>query len=178
MAATTTGVTSSETTQSIFITALRNTHALEQEALQIMERQLERIDHYPEMADMLRRHINETEEQRRRLEEALHTFGEDRSMLKDAVLGFMGNMAAMAHAPAGDEILKNTFANHAFENYEIAAYKSLITITETAGHHQFITSFQQSLREEEAMARWIFDNVETITRKYLMLEEQGANASR
>ncbi len=176
MASTTmTGVSSSETTQSIFITALKNTHALEQEALQIMERQIERLEKYPEMADMLRRHIGETEQQRVRIEEALHIFGEDRSMLKEAVMGFMGNMAAIAHAPAGDEILKNTFANHAFENYEIAAYKSLIAITEAAGHGKLITGFQQSLREEEQMARWIFDNVETITRKYLSLEDQGAS---
>jgi ferritin-like metal-binding protein YciE len=175
MAATTTGISASETTQSIFIAALKNTHALEQEALQIMQRQLDRLDRYPEMADMLRRHIAETEQQRERVEEALHVFGEDRSMLKEAVMGFMGNMAALAHAPAGDEILKNTFANHAFENYEIAAYKSLIAITEAAGHGKLVAGFRQSLREEEQMARWIFDNVETITRKYISLEEQGGS---
>jgi ferritin-like metal-binding protein YciE len=32
----------------------------------------------------------------------------------------LGNLAAMANASAGDEILKNTFANNAFEHYEIA----------------------------------------------------------
>ncbi len=47
-------------------------------------------------------------------------------------MGLMGNMAALAHAPAQDEILKNTFANHAFENYEIAVYDSLIAIAEAA----------------------------------------------
>jgi len=34
----------------------------------------------------------------------------------------MGNTAAVAHASAGDEILKNAFANQALEAYEIAAY--------------------------------------------------------
>jgi ferritin-like metal-binding protein YciE len=29
----------------------------------------------------------------------------------------------MAHAPARDEIIKNTFANFVFEHFEIAAYK-------------------------------------------------------
>lgn len=175
----TTGVSaSSETVQSIFVTALRNTHALEQEALQIMNRQVERLERYPEVEQMLRRHIEETEGQRRRLEEAMHALGEDRSALKEAVMGIMGNLAAVAHTPASDEILKNTFANHAFENYEVAAYKSLIAITEAAGHGQFLVGFQQSLREEEQMAGWIRDNVETITRKYLMLEERGMKADR
>ncbi|WP_431015504.1 DUF892 family protein [Bradyrhizobium pachyrhizi] len=33
----------------------------------------------------------------------------------------------VAHFMAGDETLKNTFANNAFEHFEIAAYKSLLT---------------------------------------------------
>jgi ferritin-like metal-binding protein YciE len=178
MATATTARSGSETIQSIFVTALRNTHALETEALQIMNRQVERLERYPEMEQKLRQHIRETEDQQRRIEEALHSLGEDRSLLKEAVMGFMGNLAALAHTPAGDEILKNTFANHAFENYEIAAYKSLITITEAAGQSRFVTGFQQSLREEESMARFIYENVEAITRKYLTLEAQGAKADR
>ena len=181
MTSSTTGMTggsSSSEIQSIYVTALRNTHALEMEALQIMERQVERLERYPEMAQALRRHISETEQQRQRIEDALASFGESPSALKETVMGFMGNMAALAHTPASDEILKNTFANHAFENYEVAAYKSLITITEAAGQTRFVTGFQQSLREEQAMARFIFDNVEMITRKYLSLEASGQKADR
>ena len=40
----------------------------------------------------------------------------------------MANLQAMAHSTADDEILKNTFANNAFENFQIAAYKSLIAL--------------------------------------------------
>ena len=172
------GASSSSEIQSIYVAALRNTHALEMEALQIMERQVERLERYPEMAQALRRHISETEQQRQRIEDALAALDESTSAAKEAVMGFMGNMAAIAHAPASDEILKNTFANHAFENYEIAAYKSLITITEAAGQSRFVSGFQQTLREEEAMARFIFDNVEMITRKYLSLEASGQKADR
>ena len=171
-------LSSSDTVQSIYVTALRNAHALETEALQIMQRQVERLEHYPEMEQRLRSHIRETEGQQRRVAEALHALGEDRSMMKEAVMGIMGNMAALAHTVAGDEILKNTFANHAFENFEVASYKSLIAMTEAAGHSQFLSGFQQTLREEEAMARFIYENVETITRKYLMLEEQDQKANR
>ncbi len=32
-----------------------------------------------------------------------------------------GSMAAIGHSMADDEILKNSFANFAFENFEIAA---------------------------------------------------------
>jgi len=48
--------TGSESTRSLYAVALRNTHALEMQALQIMERQVERIQNYPEMETILRRH--------------------------------------------------------------------------------------------------------------------------
>lgn len=165
----------SDTLRNVYVTALQNTHALEQQALQIMERQVERLENYPEVEQALRRHITETEQQRQRIEEALDSIGESRSVLKDTFQGFMGNMAALAHTPAQDEILKNTFANHAFENYEIAAYKSLIMIAQATGFAQ-TSAFEQSLREEQAMAQWIFDNVESVTRSYLARTERGADA--
>ena len=171
-------MSNSETARTIYVTALRNTHALEEQALQIMERQVERLQNYPEMERALGMHIEETHGQRRRLEEALAGLDESPSAVKEAVLGFVGNMAALAHAPAQDEILKNAFANHAFENFEVAAYMSLITIAEAAGHAGPITGFRQSLQEEQRMAQTVRDQIEPITRKYMMLTEQGEKASR
>ena len=46
-------------TREIYVTALKNTHALEMQALQIMERQVERLTRYPEMEEALRRHIED-----------------------------------------------------------------------------------------------------------------------
>ena len=171
-------LTSNETVKNIFITGLQNAHALEKEALQLMQRQVERFEHYPEMSDLLRTHIGETEGQVRRLDEMLHAFGEDRSLLKDMATQFMANMAAAGHMPMADEILKNTFANHAFENYEIASYKSLIAMAEAAGHQRFIPALQDTLREEEKTAQAIRDMIEPITRKYLMREAEGKKADR
>jgi len=166
---------SSNAARDLFIVGLHNTHALEQEALQIMNRQVDRLQNYPELEQALRSHIQETEQQRQRLEEAMSQIGESPSTIKEAVMGLMGNIAAISHSVAGDEILKNMFANHAFENYEIAAYKSLITMAESAGFAS-VSGFQQSLREEEAMARKMGDLVEPITRKYIALAQGGQTA--
>src|SRR3954454_1906271 len=140
-------------TRTIYVTALKNTHALELQALQIMERQVERLQRYPDMEAALRRHITETYGQRVRLEEALSSLAESPSTIKEGVLGLMGNLAALAHAPASDEILKNAFANRAFENYEAAAYDALITLAEAAGHNASLSAFEQSMKEELAMAQ-------------------------
>ncbi len=171
-------LTSNESVKNIFITGLQNAHALEKEALQLMQRQVERFEHYPEMSDLLRNHIRETEGQVRRLDEMLHTFGEDRSLLKDMATQFMANMAAAGHMPMADEVLKNTFANHAFENFEIASYKSLIAMAEAAGHQRFVPALQETLREEEKTAQLIYDMIEPITLKYLSREAQGLKADR
>ena len=181
MTATTTGMadlTSSEDIRNIFITGLENAHALEKQAIQLMERQVERFENYPEMSDLLRRHIVETEGQIRRLDEALHSFGADRSILKDMATQFMANLAAAGHMPMADEVLKNTFANHAFENFEIASYKSLIAMAEASGNQKFIPALQESLREEEKTAQAVYDMIEPITQKFLMRSAQGLKADR
>ena len=163
--------------RAIYITALKNTHALELQALQIMERQVERLENYPDMEAALRRHIKETHGQRDRLEEALASLSESPSALKEGFLGFVGNMMALGHVPAQDEILKNAFANQAFENFEIAAYTSLLTIGEAAGQAAHQAAFTLSLREEEGMAKAVADLVAPTTKRYLERTLRGETAS-
>jgi len=74
---------------------------------------------------------------------------------------------ALMHSAAQDEILKNTFANNAFENFEIAAYKSLLVLCRECGASFAREPLLLSLKEEEAMAGWIDQNVEKVTRQFL-----------
>ncbi|WP_046861680.1 ferritin-like domain-containing protein [Microvirga massiliensis] len=161
-----------------YITGLQNAHALEKQALQLMERQLERIENYPEVGRLLRAHIKETEGQLRRIDEILHSFGEDRSLLKDMATQISGNMAALMHTVMPDEILKNHFANHAFENYEIASYQSLITMAEATGHAKHVQPLQATLQEEENMAKALRDMTPDLTLKYMRLYDSGRKADR
>ncbi|HVI28627.1 ferritin-like domain-containing protein [Hansschlegelia sp.] len=85
---------------------------------------------YDDVAERLRQHHRETEVQIERLETILDSLGESHSSLKDVALSMSGNLAALGHSIAGDEILKNTFANFAFENFEAASYRSLIAMAE------------------------------------------------
>lgn len=67
------------TTQDIYITGLRNAHAMENQALAIMKPQLQRIEQYPEVAERLDQHIAETEGQIERLDALLEKLDSDRS---------------------------------------------------------------------------------------------------
>ncbi len=160
----------------VLVTGLKNAHAMENQALSILKPQLSRIEHYPEIAAKLDLHIRETRVQIRRLEEVLDNLAEDRSALKDMALSQTGTMAVLSHTMAGDEILKNTFANFAFEHFEIAAYRSLITVAEYAGLPALVTPLKANLEEEVAMAQWLDDNLGSITTKYLALRDSGATA--
>jgi ferritin-like metal-binding protein YciE len=163
-------------TREIFTTGLKNAHAMEKQALSIMRPQVDRIEKYPAVAARLEQHIEETEEQIRRLDMLLEGLGETGSTLKDTALSMAGSMAAMGHSVAGDEIIKNSLANFAFENYEIAAYNSLIVLAEAGGFNKAISVLQQNLAEEEAMAAWLEDNLADVTLQFAQLRDAGLSA--
>jgi len=157
-----------------FIVGLRNAHAMEVQARELMERQSERLDDYPEVKSKLTAHLHETNQQLKRLERCLEACGESTSTLKDTTQSVMANMQAMVHAAAGDEILKNTFANNAFENFEIAAYKSLLALCDSAGASEAKADLETSLKEEQRMAAWIDSNVEKVTMAFLEQQRRAA----
>ncbi len=160
----------------IFVTGLKNAHAMENQALSIMKPQVARIENYPEVAAKLEQHIRETEGQITRIEGVLDSLSEDHSTLKDMALSLTGSLAALGHTVAGDEILKNSFANYAFENFEIAAYRSLITVAELGGFPAAVAPLTANLDEERAMAAWLNDNLRTVTMRFAALKEAGATA--
>lgn len=166
----------SSDTRSLFITGLRNAHAMENQALSIMKPQLSRIENYPQVARRLEEHYQETEGQISRLDDILSELNESHSSIKDWALSAGGSMAAISHSMAGDEILKNSFANFAFENYEIAAYKSLLTMAELSGLTFSLSGLKANLAEEEKMAGWLADNLRDVTSQFVSLQDAGEPA--
>jgi len=88
----------------------------------------------------------------------------------------MGNLAAIGHSIMPDEILKNHFANHPFENFEIASYESLMA--EATGNSGHVAALRQTLNEEQRMATWLREHTPAITLRYIELYEQGRKADR
>jgi ferritin-like metal-binding protein YciE len=160
----------------LYHTGLRNMHALEMTAIELTQRQTERLENYPEMKARLQQHHGESEEQARRLENILDRRSASTSGVKNTVTSVMGNVAAAVHVPASDEVLKNTFANFAFEHQEIAAYTSLITMAESLGDSQAVPLLRQSLAEEERMAEWIRGQIVPTTERFMQLTRAGKSA--
>ncbi len=164
--------------RSIYTTALRNTHAMEQQGLQQMEIQVSRLERYPDYASVLRQHIETTRQQLKRLEQALTATGESASSLKETVTTIAGSIGASIHGLAQDETLKNLYAGYAYQYEQIGAYRSLIKIAEAAGETAYIASFRQSLQEEEQAANKVADLIEPVTSRYVELTTSGAKADR
>ena len=171
-------MSTAEVTQELFVTGLKNAHGVEHQALQLMDRQIEHLEHYPEVVDMLRLHRVETETQIQRIDEILSGFGAEASSLKDAVLSFTGNIAAIAHVFAPDEVIKNSFANHAFENFEIAAYTGLIALADMGRFATAKPLLEQSLGEEQRMARLVLESIPAITHKYVARRAADESAGK
>ena len=148
---------------------------MENQAVELLSRQVERLENYPEMEARMRQHIDESKIQAQRIEEIGRSSVEP-SALKDAGMSFMGNMAALAHTVAPDEVLKNTMANFAFEHFETTLYKSLLSLTDVVGQSGAVSALKQSLQEEEAMAGWIDQHIGPTTQRYLQLSLSGAKA--
>lgn len=161
----------------VLVTGLKNAYALESQAADITENQANRLGDYPELQKRIARHHEETLAQRDRLAKCLDEMGEEPSTLKDAVLRLGGNLKAMFHASADDEVLKATFANASFEHYEIAAYRSLIALAERCGETEVAAVCRRNLKEEQAMADFIDSNIEAVTLAYLQ-QATGAAETR
>lgn len=99
---------------------LRDAHAMEQQAEQMLRAQASRIEHYPAVKRRLEQHLEETLGQQALLKACIERLGGSTSDLKD----LMGRAMAFGQAVGGmansDEIVKGAISSYVFENLEIA----------------------------------------------------------
>lgn len=166
----------SDATRDVFIAGLRNAHAMEKQALSVLQPQIDRLENYPEIRSMLQQHYVETENQIARLDQIFQAVGESPSGIKDTLLSAMGSVAAMGHSVASDEVLKSHMADYMFEHFEIAAYTSLISMASFIGAGSAIPLLQQNLDEERRFASWLHDALPAVTETFMQRTASGQPA--
>ncbi|NJO55149.1 MAG: DUF892 family protein [Rhodospirillales bacterium] len=82
----------------------------------------------------------------------------------------------MTHAALRDEVIKDSLTGYAFEHFEIASYKALITMANTLGEGRIAETLAQSLAEEQEMARWLDANMEGVVIRFM--SHHGASGAR
>ena len=149
---------------------LRDAHAMEKQAEQMLEAQARRIENYPELKARIEQHISETQSQRARLETCLEARGSSTSAMKDMTAQFTAMMQGLGGVFAGDEVVKGVLASYTFEHMEIASYKILAAAAQTVGDAETARVCEEICREEEAMAAWLSDHAPEVTEAYLTRE--------
>lgn len=163
--------------QEILAQWLRDVHALEEQAKTMLEAQSSRIANYPELKKRIDRHLEETTRQEERIRACLDRHG-GTSTMKDAGGKLMATMQGLGGAIMGDEVVKGAMASFAFENFEIASYRSLIAAADACGDAETRLVAEEILKEEEAMAAWLEDHLPAIVQQYLERAERGGSAKR
>lgn len=151
---------------------LRDAYAMETQATQMLENMLSRLKNYPEVEARLQQHLDETRQQAEDVRGCLQRLGTDTSSLKTTVGAFAGAMQAFSGVVFEDEVVKSGVFSYGFEQWEIANYNALIETAEIAGEPEIRTTLQGILRQEEAMADWLKQNMPAIVRQYVATGEK------
>lgn len=157
---------------------LRDAHAMEMQAIQILKNQAQRIETYPDLRGRILEHLEETRAQAELLERCLERLGTTVSPFKDSAAAFVGNLQALGGAFMGDEVVKGAIGSYTFEHLEIAVYRSLVGAAEEIGDAETARVCREILRQEEAMAGWLEEHLPEITRRYLRRASAGESAKR
>jgi len=132
-------------------TYLKDAHALEQQAVTLLERAVE-IAGDADLEDAYRGHLNETRDHLAAVEELLDRRDGGRSRIKDAALA-MGarNLGAFFRAQADTPGKLAAFA-YAFEHLEIGGYEQLRRVAAAAGDAEAAAAAERILGDEQAAA--------------------------
>jgi ferritin-like metal-binding protein YciE len=141
----------------LLVAYLRDAHALERQAAELLEAGAERVeDEHLEAA--FRKHLEETRRHLERVEDLLEERGARPSLLKDAVLRAGGlNLSAFFGAQPDSTTKLAGFA-FAFEHLEIAAYELLQRVAARAGDEGVVAAAEEILAEERAAAERVAES--------------------
>jgi UDP-glucose 4-epimerase len=136
---------------SALLAYLRDVHALEGQAVKLLEAGAERVkDEYLELA--FRDHLEETKRHLERVEGLLEERGAGPSLIKDALLKTGGlNLSAFFGAQPDSTTKLAGFA-FAFEHLEVAAYELLQRVAARAGDEGVVAAAEEILVDERRAA--------------------------
>ncbi len=149
---------------------LRDAHAMEEQAEQMLSSTAGRLQNYPELRAELERHCEETRQQAAMVRSCIERRGGSTSSLKDIAGKVTAIGQGLSGMFVGDEVVKAAMASYTFEQMEIASYKTLIATAEIVGDNETKRVCEEILRQEESMASWLDRSLGAVTRDYLARE--------
>jgi ferritin-like metal-binding protein YciE len=146
---------------------LRDAHAMETATVDNLERLIGRARDYPRLSSAMERHLEESRQQEQALKAQLQALGSDTSALKEAATRLIGRLEPLLSGATGDDMPKHLIAAHAWEQFEIASYQSMLGAARALGLGDLALLCERFMREEQAMAQVFFDELPAVTQDYL-----------
>ena len=87
-------------------------------------------------------------------------------------------MHAAGNAMMSDEVAKGVGISYAFEHMEIASYRALVTAARQAGEEDIAAVCEDILRQEQAMADWLYEHQPLVIEAFLQREAADLQAKR
>jgi ferritin-like metal-binding protein YciE len=151
----------------LLIAWLNDAHGMENALIQILEHQVKDAQDYPQVQAHLQMHLEQTRRHAQLVKDCVERLGGSTSALKTGMATLFGQMQAVSTGAAKDEMVKNALADYAAENFEVASYTALVTAAQALNDQQTAQVCQQILREDEAMARWLEQNLPMLVQQTL-----------
>jgi UDP-glucose 4-epimerase len=136
---------------------LRDAHALEGQAEELLEAGAERVDD-EHLEAAFRDHLEETQHHRERIANLLDERGARPSMVKDAMLKAGGLNLSTFFGAQPDSTTKLAGFAFAFEHLEIAAYELLQRVAARAGDEGVVAAAEEILAEERRAAERVAES--------------------
>ncbi|MCJ1886973.1 DUF892 family protein [Pseudomonas sp. LA21] len=157
---------------------LRDAHAMEEQAEQMLKAQSGRLEHYPQLKSRIEQHLDETRSQQRLIEQCLKRMDSSPSTMKDMGARLLAFGQAVGGMTVSDEVVKGSMSGYVFEHMEIAAYTVLISAAQDVGDTQTEAVLREILAQEVAMADWLGEHLPEVTRAFLERDHADADEAK
>jgi ferritin-like metal-binding protein YciE len=152
----------------LFVAWLNDAYAMENGIIQSLESQVDLAKDHPAVQQGIQRHLETTRRHAEAVKGCLEQLGETPSTVKSAMATVGGKVQGMMPGAAKDDLIKAAMQDYSVEHMEIASYQSLIVAAEELGHTEMVATFRGILEDEQAMARWLEENMPLLTREALL----------
>lgn len=146
---------------------LNDAYGMENALVQVLENHAKDAEGHPQVQSRIQEHIETTRRHADRVKECIERLGGDTSALKKGMADISGTLQGMSTGAAEDELVKNAISDYAAEQFEVASYRALIAAAEELGDRETVRACQENLREDEEMARWLEQQLPTVTQGFV-----------
>lgn len=153
--------------QELVVAWLNDAHAMENALIKVLEHRVKDAEDFPMIQSKDKEHLEQTRRHAELVNGCIERLGASPSTAKSVLGTLFGAMQAPMTGMYRDEVVKNLLTDHAAERFEVASYRALIAAARQAGDPETASTCELILREDEAMADWLIEQIPVIVQEQM-----------